>query len=63
MIKEKVFTQIIMALVALVFALMAILALQLGDTFIARLLGFLGLLCFGASGFEIIKKFLKKDTD
>jgi len=47
--------RILMALVAVVFALMAIVALQLQNEFMAKLFGLLALLCFGVSGVDLFK--------
>jgi len=52
---DKDYNRIVIALLALAFALMAIVAMYLGDKFMAKLFGVLALLCFGAKGIEIFK--------
>lgn len=53
---DKDYQKIVIALLALAFALMAIVAMHLGDKFMAKLFGVLALLCFGARGIEIFKR-------
>lgn len=52
---DKDYDRIIIALLALAFALMAIVAMHLGDKFMAKLFGVLAILCFGARGVEIFR--------
>ena len=48
-------TRVIMGLLAVVFALMAIVAMQSENQFMAKLFGVLALLCFGIRGVNLFK--------